>query len=159
MKKKILALVLSITLAVSPIVFVQAEEQQETVDITEPEVQTEEIQQDALEEDVSTEEDQNDTSSEPEQTDGVQNDILADDAETAEVQESETPEVDPSNITVGGYIDSDLDYNTPVYNAPQSRSRRARAAAIPSAYQIDKSMYPAVKNQGSYGTCWAFATL
>ena len=159
MKKKILALVLSITLAVSPIVFVQAEEQQETVDITEPEVQTEEIQQDALEEDVSTEEDQNDTSSEPEQTDGVQNDILADDAETAEGQESETPEVDPSNITVGGYIDSDLDYNTPVYNAPQSRSRRARAAAIPSAYQIDKSMYPAVKNQGSYGTCWAFAAL
>ena len=106
MKKKILALVLSITLAVSPIVSVQAEEQQETVDITEQEVQTEEIHQDALEGDVSMEEDQNDTSSEPEQTDGVQNDILADDAETAEVQESETSEVNLSNITVGGYIET-----------------------------------------------------
>ncbi len=30
---------------------------------------------------------------------------------------------------------------------------------IPSSYQLDKTKYPDVRDQGNYGTCWAFAAL
>ena len=78
-----------------------------------------------------------------------------------------------SNMFVGGYVPSDLDYNTPVYseNSSGRRSMPKRArSSIPTAYPIESSTiddirtymdanYPGVRNQGSYGTCWAFSSM
>ena len=89
--------------------------------------------------------------------------------ETEQTQEFEqksmdgemTEAEDPAGGLTGGYLPSDLDYNTPVYYG-SSRARRA-AAAIPASYQSDvnalRSTYPAVRDQNPYGTCWAFSTM
>lgn len=89
--------------------------------------------------------------------------------ETEQLQEFEqksmdgemTEAEDPAGGLTGGYLPSDLDYNTPVYYG-SSRARRA-AAAIPASYQSDvnalRSTYPAVRDQNPYGTCWAFSTM
>lgn len=70
-----------------------------------------------------------------------------------------------SNMFVGGYVPSDLDYNTPVYDeSPYARS------AVPAAYPVESTdieqarawmnaRYPAVRDQNPYGTCWSFATM
>ena len=57
-----------------------------------------------------------------------------------------------------GYVESDLDYNTPVYD-----SGIATYSAIPSVYPESgiadiKDKYPVNRNQNPYGTCWAFAS-
>lgn len=68
--------------------------------------------------------------------------------------------------TVGGYISSELDYNTPVYYGESNRGKRARSTkdVIPAKYPSDgiqgiTDKYPANRNQGIYGTCWAFSAL
>lgn len=68
--------------------------------------------------------------------------------------------------TVGGYISSELDYNTPVYYGESNRGKRARSTkdVIPAKYPSDgiqgiTDKYPANRDQGVYGTCWAFSAL
>ena len=75
------------------------------------------------------------------------------------VQAEESPEVDLSNVTVGGYIETDIDNHTPVYESEQSGAGLRAAVRTPSAYQTDLSQYPEVKDQNPYGTCWAFSAL
>ena len=63
-----------------------------------------------------------------------------------------------SEMMTGGYIESDLDQNTPVYE-PQI----AMYSAIPTSYQTDptelEEKYPTTRDQNPYGTCWAFSSL
>ena len=67
--------------------------------------------------------------------------------------------------TVGGYIPSELDYDTPVYYG-ESRARRARSVkdTVPEKYPANgindiKKKYPTARKQGLYGTCWAFSSI
>ncbi len=53
-----------------------------------------------------------------------------------------------------GAIISDYADDVPSYTSDDSTNND-----IPSSYQLDKSKYPDVRDQGSYGTCWAFAAL
>ena len=70
------------------------------------------------------------------------------------VDESERPD----DIVVGDYIESDLDYNTPVYT-PEYETY----SSIPSSFResMDEiiAAYPSNRDQNPYGTCWAFSTL
>ncbi len=63
-----------------------------------------------------------------------------------------------SEMMTGGYVESDLDQNTPVYE-PQI----AMYSAIPSSYQTNptelETKYPTTRDQNPYGTCWAFSSL
>ena len=88
--------------------------------------------------------------------DGAAAAVSTGEPESSEAEPQEEAE-SPNGLT-GGYLHSDLDYNTPVYHG----SSRARSA-VPSAYQSDinalRSTYPAVRDQNPYGTCWAFSTM
>lgn len=79
--------------------------------------------------------------------------------EQAETSEASMQQMDETLKNGGGYIADELDNNTPVY-----RPDIAAYSEVPSSYQTDISysnrlIYPEVRNQGSYGTCWAFASL
>lgn len=58
----------------------------------------------------------------------------------------------------GGYIESELDSNTPVYDSGISTF-----AELPLAFPDDASvfdtMYPQTRDQNPYGTCWSFASM
>ena len=58
---------------------------------------------------------------------------------------------------VSGYIQSDLDYNTPVYE-----DEVGLYSNVPSSYNTIaevRSTYPENRNQNPYGTCWAFSSI
>ena len=58
---------------------------------------------------------------------------------------------------VSGYIQSDLDYNTPVYENDVELYYD-----VPSSYNTIaevRSTYPENRNQNPYGTCWAFSSI
>lgn len=61
-----------------------------------------------------------------------------------------------------GYVPSDLDYNAPVVNH-SSDGISTIDNVVPSSYQTDtnylNSIYPDVRDQDPYGTCWAFSTM
>lgn len=68
-------------------------------------------------------------------------------------EEVNDPTTDGSSHTFGDVI-SDYADDVPYYN-----SEVEAYADIPAHYELDKNMFPDVRNQGSYGTCWAFAAL
>lgn len=53
-----------------------------------------------------------------------------------------------------GALQSDITDNVPYYE-----SEVEAYSDLPESYQLDKTQYPDVRDQGSYGTCWAFAAL
>jgi C1A family cysteine protease len=74
---------------------------------------------------------------------------------------STTPVAATENLLLlyqGGYIESELDSNTPVYD-----SEISTFAEVPLAFPHDASvfdtMYPQTKDQNPYGTCWSFASM
>ena len=73
--------------------------------------------------------------------------------ESGEVDQTEVGEEnnEPQNY---GAIISDISNNVPVYESDVEAYTE-----LPASYQLDKEKYPDVRNQGSYGTCWAFAAL
>lgn len=69
--------------------------------------------------------------------------------------------VDKDIMAAGGYVESDLDTNAPIYDsdfAPYSDE------VVPTFFPENKingieSAYPSVRNQNPYGTCWAFSSI
>lgn len=53
-----------------------------------------------------------------------------------------------------GSVPSDIDNAVPFYKSEYSTYRD-----LPSSYILDKEQYPALRDQGNYGTCWAFAAI
>lgn len=68
-------------------------------------------------------------------------------------EEVNDPTTDGSSHTFGDVISEYAD-DVPYYN-----SEVEAYADIPAHYELDKNLFPDVRNQGSYGTCWAFAAL
>ena len=68
-------------------------------------------------------------------------------------EEVNDPSADGSSHTFGDVI-SDYADDVPYYD-----SEVEAYTDIPTRYELDKNLFPDVRNQGSYGTCWAFAAL
>lgn len=68
-------------------------------------------------------------------------------------EEVNDPSADGSSHTFGDVI-SDYADDVPYYD-----SEVEAYMDIPTRYELDKNLFPDVRNQGSYGTCWAFAAL
>lgn len=68
-------------------------------------------------------------------------------------EEVNDPSTDGSSHTFGDVI-SDYADDVPYYN-----SEVEAYADIPAHYELDKNLFPDVRNQNPYGTCWAFAAL
>lgn len=68
-------------------------------------------------------------------------------------EEVNDPSTDGSSHTFGDVI-SDYADDVPYYI-----SEVEAYADIPAHYELDKNMFPDVRNQNPYGTCWAFAAL
>lgn len=75
----------------------------------------------------------------------------------ATVLQSENKDINQSQSVTGGYIKSDLDYNTPVYD-PGISMYSMLPDAYPGSVSAVTSNYPDYRNQNPYGTCWAFAS-
>ena len=61
---------------------------------------------------------------------------------------------------VPGYVASELDGNTPVYeDYGMARMLSELPVSYPSSVEDIKSKYPDNRNQNPYGTCWAFSSL
>lgn len=87
---------------------------------------------------------------------------------TDAIVEQEKQQIVENGIT-GGYIPSDLDYNTPVYEpddaVPYSDDwEYSEDETLESKYPANgvsdiEAKYPAARDQNPYGTCWAFSSI
>lgn len=77
-----------------------------------------------------------------------------------EVREDETKEQTVAG-SVGDYIPSELDYNTPIYEPGfEVYGERELESKYPeNGIEDIKAKYPSVRDQNPYGTCWAFASM
>ncbi len=84
----------------------------------------------------------------------AEGEMPTEDTDTEELNEETTPSVDVDAETSYGFIADDLDYNTPVYEEEE-----IYYSNLEESYTPDYSVYPSVRNQNPYGTCWAFSSL
>lgn len=68
-------------------------------------------------------------------------------------EEVNDPSTDGSSHTFGDVISEYAD------DVPYYESEVEAYADIPTRYELDKNLFPDVRNQNPYGTCWAFAAL
>lgn len=68
-------------------------------------------------------------------------------------EEVNDPSTDGSSHTFGDVISEYAD------DVPYYESEVEGYADIPAHYELDKNLFPDVRNQNPYGTCWAFAAL
>lgn len=68
-------------------------------------------------------------------------------------EEVNDPSTDGSSHTFGDVISDYAD------DVPYHDSEVEAYADIPAHYELDKNLFPDVRNQNPYGTCWAFAAL
>ena len=153
MYKKLLSVLLSLMMIVSSSLCVLAED--EVVDTTTLEA-----------ENVENETGGASNSDIEESSDTTLEDDSEDEDNLQEVDEQSTEEDANDNVGnnndvdfefVGGYIASDLDYNTPIYE-----SEFALYSDTPSSFPdnlSDLEKYPGTKDQNPYGTCWAFSSI
>lgn len=164
--KKILALCLSATMLLIPVCAVNAEpsdEMEQNVGVNDgsenessSEYQENQESEDSdaqkVTEEPATEESSSDTQSDVGITDEKTNET-----ENTQFEKAQKPK-DINGKLTGGYIESNLDQNTPVYY-PVARS----VNQVPSSYPADLNAYynefPDNRNQNPYGICWAFSSL
>lgn len=85
--------------------------------------------------------------------------------ESGEVDQTEVGEEETKGQTVAGsvgdYIPSELDYNTPIYEPGfEAYGERKLESKYPeNGIEDIKAKYPVVRNQNPYGTCWTFASM
>lgn len=85
--------------------------------------------------------------------------------ESGEVDQTEVEEDETKGQTmagsVGDYIPSELDYNTPIYEPGfEAYGERELESKYPeNGIEDIKAKYPVVRNQNPYGTCWTFASM
>ncbi len=85
--------------------------------------------------------------------------------ESGEVNQTEVGEEETKGQTVAGsvgdYIPSELDYNTPIYEPGfEAYGERELESKYPeNGIEDIKAKYPVVRNQNPYGTCWTFASM
>ena len=87
---------------------------------------------------------------------------------TDAIVEQEKQPIVENGIT-GGYIPSDLDYNTPVYEADDvvpysddweySEDETLESKCPANGVSDIEAKYPAARDQNPYGTCWAFSSI
>lgn len=176
MKRKILSVVLAMTLSMSAIVPAFGEEQTPSGENDGTSYATEN-QTDSLSDSQGTSQDTaadnegagQDTASDSEGTSqdtasdsqGAIQDTDSDSGESSQDTDGETfKSLDASVVTGGGYLETEEDSDAAV---AEESTALYRSAALPASYRSDlstlRSTYPTVRAQGGYGTCWAFAAL
>lgn len=144
MKRKILSVMLALTLSMSMISPVFAEETVSGEDAGSESYVTEDTGSAVSEDQVNSEN----------QVD-FENQV---DSEEAAEEAAQT--LDASVVTGGGYLETEEDSDASV---AEESTELYRSAALPASYQSDVTLlrenYPLARAQGNYGTCWAFAAL
>ena len=144
MKRKILSIMLALTLSMSMISPVFAEETVSGEDAGSESYVTEDTGSAVSEDQVNSEN----------QVD-FENQV---DSEEAAEEAAQT--LDASVVTGGGYLETEEDSDASV---AEESTELYRSAALPASYQSDVTLlrenYPLARAQGNYGTCWAFAAL
>ena len=173
--KRVIALLLSVILILTPIQQVNAETMNPDVGNEQSKFEVPEMDEENVQESekVSNNEgideaekiDESDQDEVLETEDKEENVDLSDEQDAEENIEPLSSELEildeperPENLPLGAYVKSDLDYNTPVYSSDYDTYSN-----IPSAFPEDMSdienVYPNARNQSPYGTCWAFSSI
>ena len=175
-RKRVIALLLAMVLVVTPTQKVHAEntnlsgtENVEDAELFNEPVSEEDSESSETDEDTTEKNNDLDISENENKSEAdVQNEIELEQSNEENLEEPATiqsiePETSsepekPDDLNIGGYIESELDYNTPVYSSDADTY-----SDIPSSFPDDMdtltSTYPGTRDQNPYGTCWAFSSM
>lgn len=168
-RQKFLAVLLSAALAFTPVINVMAEENAVQTQTTESGTESQESNGTTAEtgmEENSNSAGKGETTEAVGQSNELTNEISSEVKESQKSVQTYNDESEQQTGMVGGYIPSDLDYNAPVYYSGSKRARRSRTedenpeTKYPKGgIEELKDKYPLARRQGSYGTCWSFASM